>query len=93
MAVVLSNAGSYCTQTLKLLHFESQWLTMLVILQFLKVIVISLWQLRLINYGSEYDSSDSSEEQSLYGVNVKRFDQSNISKDVKTNSFLTNKQK
>ena len=28
-------------------------------------------------------------EISQYGVNPKRFDQSNITKDVKTNSFLT----
>ena len=47
--IITSRSSLYCAYTMGLLKFESQWLQMLVTIQLLKVVIFSLWQIKLIN--------------------------------------------
>ena len=51
--IITSRTGNHCAYVMGLLRFESDWLMLLITAQLLKVIVFSLWRLKLRDMETE----------------------------------------
>ena len=48
MLVKNSHQGMYCTHTTRLLRLESEWLSILIYMQVLKVVLFTVWQIKIV---------------------------------------------
>lgn len=46
---VHSVTGEYCVKSLGVLHLEGSWLNCLVVLQLSKVVILIVWQMKIVN--------------------------------------------
>lgn len=54
--IITSRTANHCAYTMGLLMLESQWLMVLVQVQVLKVLVFSVWQIKL--HGQEFHADE-----------------------------------